>query len=87
MNIREMARRVVERLLAHRDEPPPRFRPGGGEDEQALEQEREMAARSAFTAYDHAENVDKRFHPRTWQAVKGSPYERMYRQRFNPPGE
>ena len=46
--------------------------------------ELEMAEKSAFTSHELA--VRKRqHHPRLWAKVKGSPYEREYRQMFNPP--
>lgn len=48
------------------------------------DQEREQASsKSPFHAMHYAVNIDKRHHPRTWAAVKGSPYEAHYRRRFN----
>jgi len=46
------------------------------------EMEREFAAAQAFTALDFALNVDQDFHPVTWQAVKGTVFERPYRRAF-----
>jgi hypothetical protein len=45
--------------------------------------ELEVAARSPFTAHDLALRRNKH-HPKLWQRVKGSPYEREYRKKFNP---
>ena len=83
MNVRRTAKQVVARLLDSTqfyDRPPPRYQAGDDYDT-----ERITAARSAFTAYDHAISVDKMAHPATWRAVKGSPYERMYRQELGVP--
>jgi hypothetical protein len=44
--------------------------------------ERQFAATQAFTALDFALNVDGNFHPITWRAVKGSVFEKQYRQAF-----
>jgi len=44
--------------------------------------ERQFAAAQAFTALDFALNVDQDFHPVTWQAVKGTVFERPYRRAF-----
>ena len=41
------------------------------------------AARQPFTAMELASRR-KRHHPKLWNAVKGSPYERGYRRKFNP---
>lgn len=45
--------------------------------------ELEIAARSAFTAHDLALRRG-RHHPKLWAKVKGSPFEREYRRKFNP---
>ncbi len=47
------------------------------------ETETEFYSRSAFTAWEYALSLN-RHHPRLWEAVKGSPYERLYRTRFHP---
>jgi hypothetical protein len=43
----------------------------------------EFYARSAFTAWEYALETN-RAHPRLWKAIRGSPYERPYCQRFGP---
>lgn len=45
------------------------------------ETEVDFYARTPFTAWEHA-LLRKRHHPKLWQAVLGSPYERLYRRRF-----
>jgi hypothetical protein len=45
------------------------------------ETELEMAAKSGFTAWEYADRTGLH-HPRLFQAVKGSPYEPLYRRRF-----
>ncbi len=40
---------------------------------------------TAFTAWEHA-LFRQKHHPKLWQAVIGSPYERLYRTRFHPEG-
>ena len=44
--------------------------------------DREFAATQPFTALDYALSVDQDFHPITWRAVKGTVFERAYRQAF-----
>ena len=83
MDATQIARRVVDRLLDSTqfyDRPPPRYQTSDDYDT-----ERITASRSAFTAYDHAINVDRKAHPATWRAVKGSPYEKLYRQELGVP--
>lgn len=72
------AEQLVKALLELQwdERPPVRF--GYGDDDK----DREIAARSGYTAWDYALNVDKRFHPLTWKAVKGTPFERGYRRQF-----
>ncbi len=50
------------------------------------EAEIEFYARTAFTAWEHA-LFRKRHHPKLWKAVQGSPYEGLYRARFQPEKE
>jgi hypothetical protein len=47
------------------------------------DEELENASRQPFTAYDMALRRG-RHHPRLWKSIQGSPYERQYRQKFNP---
>ncbi len=42
--------------------------------------------RSPYTAWEHA-MARGSHHPTLWNLVKGSPFENLYRQRFNPPEE
>lgn len=75
------AEQLADAILEYNweDRPPVRF--GYGDDSK----DREIAARSGFTAWDYALNVDRKFHPATWKAVRGTPFEQMYRRKFNPP--
>jgi hypothetical protein len=74
------SRKVLNEMLGL-DLPPPKFDQTGD-----VDKERQIAARSAFTAMEFALSVDKRYHPITWQAVKNSPFANEYRRKFNPPG-
>jgi hypothetical protein len=38
-------------------------------------------ARSPFTAWEHA-LLRSRHHPKLWRAIKGTPFEGLYRERF-----
>jgi hypothetical protein len=67
---------LLETKIIGKDIPPPHFA-GRGEEDVA------QAARSPFTAYSHAVTTGKH-HPRLWNAVKNSPFEKQYRQKFNP---
>ncbi len=79
MTAQELAAILLEETTFY-DRPPPRYAASDNEDET-----REFASRSAFTALDHAQTVDKRFHPRTWKAVRGTVYEPTYRREFKVP--
>jgi hypothetical protein len=65
---------VVERLVGI-DRPPPYFKVG--------DEEIEQSARYPWNAWDTAQRTG-RHHPKLWQTIKGSPFERDYRARFNP---
>lgn len=70
---------LVEELVnedGFADTKPPRASYG------SADKDREQAARTAFGAYNHALEVDRAFHPLTWQAVQGSVYEEPYRRQF-----
>ncbi len=47
------------------------------------ETETDFYSRTAFTAWEHALSLNQH-HSKLWEAVKGSPYERLYRKRFHP---
>ncbi len=47
------------------------------------ETETEFYSRTAFTAWEHALSLNQH-HPKLWEAIKGSPFERLYRTRFYP---
>jgi hypothetical protein len=67
---------VKEDLLHQTDQAPYAF----ADDPDA---ELDQAVRQPFTAHEYATRYN-RHHPRLWKAVKGSPFERDYRRRFNP---
>ena len=52
-----------------------------GDEETAVD----MAARSPFTALEHA-LVLNRHHPKLWNAIRGSPFETLYCQQFGQRG-
>jgi hypothetical protein len=74
-------RRLVDSLteVIARDIPPAHFTSGSEEGDI------EQASKSPFTAYSHAIQVN-RHHPKLWQAVKGSPFEKQYVKKFQPAG-
>lgn len=78
------SRRLLEALLetlTTTDEPLPlRYTAHAEQDE-----EREFACRHAFSALDYAVRVDRRFHPLTWKAVKGTVFEPAYRRAIKVP--
>jgi len=57
--------------------PPPRWTPHDDETEV------DTAARYPFNAWEYAQHRGQH-HPKLWQRIKGSPYEKQYRERFNP---
>ncbi len=63
-------------------EPQRRASGAAGEEERDVE----LYARTPFTAWEHALGRGCH-HPILWERVKGSPFERLYRERFNPPEE
>jgi hypothetical protein len=71
---RSRTRMMLQELLFD-ERPPARFQQADDSDRQ-----RELASRQPFTALDYAVNVDKRYHPVTFNAVKGSPFEKQYRR-------
>lgn len=61
------------------DERKPNYAKFGDEEDAELDN----AARQPFTAMDMALRRNQH-HPKLWKSIKGSPYERDYRKRFNP---
>jgi hypothetical protein len=57
---------------------PPRFSGANSEEDT------QFAARTPFTAFTMALDLG-RHDKRLWNVIKGSPYEREYRRKFNPP--
>lgn len=61
-------------------EPPPRFGTGREEDDT------QMASRSAFQAWERALEIGHH-DPQLWAAVRGTVYEKPYREHFNLDGQ
>lgn len=78
----ERAQKVVDAMLdeytLRSGAAPARAHVGDNDDEEIAN-----AARQPFTALDYALNSG-RHHPKLWQAIKGSPFEREYRNAYNP---
>jgi hypothetical protein len=69
------ARLLIDNLLPKlEDKTPPK---AAFDDPEA---ETDFYVRQPFTAWDHAQRHGH--HPKLWKVIKGSPYERLYRQKF-----